>query len=337
MPDDTDLLKATSAYAVERPWRSWWCVLSTLLLLGLSLYGIYLNQLLWLDILFSVLSGLLLVRMFVIYHDHQHGAILRESRIGRVLMWCYGIFTLAANSVWKDSHNYHHANNSKLRGAHIGSYPIMTADKFVKKTAAEKRKYLFMRHPLTILFGYVFIFHLGMCLVPFLNKPKRHFDCIIACVFHVMLCVLTVVFLGWLALLFMLIIPFFIMSAFAAYFFYAQHNFPGASFVRTADWSYVGAAMRSTSFMKLNPLLHWFSANIGYHHIHHLNARIPFYRLPEVMADFEELQQPLCTSLWPWEIWRCLRLKVCDINSGKLIPLSELPQVADQDERTESR
>ena len=36
--------------------------------------------------------------------------------------------------------------------------------------------------------------------------------------------------------------------------------------------------------------MHWVTANIGYHHIHHLNARIPFYRLPEAKAAIAELQ-----------------------------------------------
>jgi len=68
----------------------------------------------------------------------------------------------------------------------------------------------------------------------------------------------------------------------------------------------------------------WFTANIGYHHLHHLNSRIPFYRLPEVMAAFPELQSPKTTSLRPGEILRCLRLKVWDPEAQRMVGLAEI-------------
>ena len=83
------------------------------------------------------------------------------------------------------AHNHHHNHNSKLRGSQIGSFPIMTKAQFLKSSQGERTKYLFMRHPLTILFGYIFVFLYGMCLYPFLNHPQKHYDCLIALVVHV--------------------------------------------------------------------------------------------------------------------------------------------------------
>jgi hypothetical protein len=73
--------------------------------------------------------------------------------------------------------------------------------------------------------------------------------------------------------------------------------------------------------MKMNPFMAWVTANIGYHHVHHLNARIPFYRLPEVMKALPELQAAKTTSLHPVEIWRCLRLKVWDVPAQRMVCL----------------
>ena len=89
------------------------------------------------------------------------------------------------------------------------------------------------------------------------------------------------------------------------------------------DWDYADAALKSSSFMRLNPIMRWFTANIGFHHVHHLNSRIPFYRLPEVMADMKELQSPGTTSLWPREIYRCLSLKLWDCDKGRLVTFAE--------------
>jgi omega-6 fatty acid desaturase (delta-12 desaturase) len=76
--------------------------------------------------------------------------------------------------------------------------------------------------------------------------------------------------------------------------------------------------------MKMNPVMRWFLANIGYHHIHHLNPLIPFYRLPEVYAAIPELRQAKTTSLWPWDVVRSLRLKVWDPVTQRMIGRREL-------------
>ena len=266
----------------------------------------------------SVLTGLLYLRLFVIYHDQQHGAILLRSKLAECFMRVFGILILSPSSVWRSSHNHHHSHNSKLRGSHIGSFPIMTSAQFLKSSKGVRFKYLFMRHPLTILFGYVFIFLHGMCLYPCFNDPWEHADCFIAFVLHITIGAALVWLLGWPALFLTLIIPHFIASAIGSYLFYAQHNFPGVSFSDNAGWTYEKAALESSSFMKMGPVMRWFTANIGYHHIHHLNARIPFYRLPEATAGIPELQTPKTTSLHPAEIIRCLRLKVWDVEAQQM-------------------
>jgi len=140
---------------------------------------------------------------------------------------------------------------------------------------------------------------------------------------HIVIGVLLTVLFGWLSLLLTLIIPVFIAGAIGSYLFYAQHNFPGVSFNAAAGWTYEKAALESSSFLKTDFLMRWFTANIGYHHIHHLNARIPFYRLPEVLENIAELQTPKTTSLNPIEIFRCLRLKVWDVESQQMIGLAQ--------------
>jgi omega-6 fatty acid desaturase (delta-12 desaturase) len=239
-------------------------------------------------------------------------------------MRIFGILTLSPSSVWRSSHNYHHNHNSKLRSAHIGSFPVMTKAQYLKSTPGERRIYLFTRHPFTILFGYVFIFLHGMCLYPFLNTPRKSLDCGVAFLIHILIGASLFCFLGWQAWLLTQVIPHFVASAIGSYLFYAQHNFPTVSFEDREGWTYEKAALESSSFMKTSPVMAWFTGNIGYHHIHHLNARIPFYRLPEVFRAMPELQNPKTTTLNPVEIFHCLRLKVWDVETQQMVPL---PQV----------
>src|SRR3984885_13409009 len=304
MRSGKDLIIATKPFAVDSTVKSWWCILSTSFLLVLCMAGTIWNFALPWKIVCSILSGLLILRMFVIYHDQQHKAILPKSRLADGVMRLYGLFTLSPVSIWTSSHNHHHNHNSKLRGSHIGSFPIMTRANYVKSSRMKRFNYLLMRHPLTILFGYFLVFLHGMCIYPFFNKPREHYDCLVAIVLHLAIAVTIFYFFGWLALLLTLAIPCFVADAIGAYLFYAQHNFPGVSFNDNAGWTYDKAALESSSYMRTGPLMGWFTANIGYHHVHHLNARIPFYRLPEVLRALPELRCPKTTSLHPMDIIR---------------------------------
>jgi omega-6 fatty acid desaturase (delta-12 desaturase) len=224
------IILATKPYAVDSSARSWGYVISTALLLGAVVAGTIWNFHLAGRLACSVLAGLLLLRLFVIYHDQQHEAILSGSRLAEALMRVFGIVALSPSSVWRSSHNHHHTHNSKLRGSHIGSFPIMTKAQYLKSSKATRFNYLFMRHPLTILFGYVFVFLHGMCVYPSFTKLREHFDCLIALLWHVLLAATILWYFGWLALLLCLVIPHFIASGIGSYLFYAQHNFPGVSF-----------------------------------------------------------------------------------------------------------
>src|SRR5665213_2401964 len=254
------LILETKPFARDFYWRSWWVILSTAFLLAVATGGTLFRFPLAVRLACSLMAGLLSLRLFVIYHDQQHHAILPKSRLAEFLMRIFGLWALSPSSIWRSSHDHHHKHNSKLRGSDIGSFPIMTKEQFLKSRRGARFSYLFVRHPLTILFGYVFIFLFGMCLNPFIHYPRKHFDCLIAMVAHVAIAAALVIFGGWPTLLLTLMIPFFITYAVATYFFYAQHNFPGVSFNDQGGWTYEKAAMESSSFMRTGRIMGWFTA-----------------------------------------------------------------------------
>lgn len=303
---------ATKPYAREQRGKSWWYTLSTLCLLIAALTATAVIPFLLLRIACSVLAGLLISRMFVIYHDYLHHTILKDSVIAECIMTVFGIYMLAPTSIWKRSHDHHHQHNSKLYSASIGSYPVATVKGFRSMSRRDRTTYLFIRHPLTMFFGYLFMFMFGMCVNSFMASPKRHYDALIALVLHIGALVVVTLTAGWVTCLLVVLIPVFIACGLGAYLFYAQHNFPGVIFNTKEDWCYDKAALLSSSHMVMSPVMAWFTGNIGLHHIHHLNARIPFYRLPEVFASIPELQVATTTSLGWKDVRACLKLKVWD-------------------------
>jgi len=313
------IILATKPFAKENRAKSWLYTISTLLLLIAALFGTVYNFHWSLKIASSLLAGLVIVRLFVIYHDHQHKAILDKSPLATFIFTLFGFYVLAPTGIWSASHDYHHKNNCKLFSASIGSYPIYTKHKFDNLSAGEKRHYLFIRHPLTILFGYIFTFMYGMCIKSMINRFSKNIDSLVGLILHISYQVTVFYFLGWQTWILMCAIPHFISGAMGSYLFYAQHNFPTVTFVGNEEWTYEGAALDSSSFMKLNKAMHWFTANIGYHHIHHMNSRIPFYRLPEVWDAVPEMRTAKTTSLKIKDIWACLKLKVWDFDNKKMV------------------
>lgn len=325
MRSGKELLAASKTYAYEYKLRSWVEVLLTIALSGLAMFVTLLAPIsIWFKIPISIVNGLLYVRLFVIYHDYQHRAILQNSTIAIWLMRAVGVYVLAPEMVWKRTHEYHHNNNSKLSISGIGSYPTVSTKRYITLTKKQKLIYLINRHPATILLGYITLFIYWLNLKSFVQSPSKHLDSLLALVVHFAigfaiwyLFGTALVILGW-------IVPFSITFGMGAYLFYCQHNFPGATFRENQDWTYDNAALSSTSYMVMNPVMHWFTGNIGYHHVHHLNSRIPFYKLYDVMQDMPELQNVGKTSWKLNDMIACFKLKLWDAEKGKMIPLREL-------------
>ena len=319
-----ELLMATKAYAKEIRWKSWYTMLSTLLLLVGSIVATLFIPYLPVRIATSVFTAMMLSRFFIIFHDYQHHTILRNAPLAEGIFTVFGIYMVTPPSIWKRSHDHHHNNNAKLYSASIGSYPIMTKQKFLEATPAERFEYLAVRHPLNMFFAYFTTFNYGMCIQSLLSNPKKHWDSAVVLAIHHGIGVLFFVYFGWLSWLLAFFLPFFLSHMLGAYLFYAQHNFPTATYRNNVDWNYVDAAIESSSYMPMNPFMQWVTANIGFHHIHHLNSKIPFYRLPEAMAGIPELQQARKTLLTPSAIVACLKLKVWDSEQNRMIGFDEI-------------
>ncbi len=316
------LTLATRKFSKENKVKSLYLSLSTFIFLVTSLCLTITFDNVIISLLFSILSGLLSLRMFVIYHDYLHEAILPKSKFARVMFTVFGMYILVPRRVWKSSHDFHHRNNSKLHKTHIGSFPVVTKSSFIRSSKIEKKRYLWTRHPLFILSGYVFTFIIGMCLKPLKSNFIKHIDSFYALAFHFSLQAFILLLFGFQSWILFSIIPNFIAGAIGTYLFYVQHNFPEVKLKSGKDWAYESAALESSSFIKMSRIMQWFTANIGYHHIHHLNSRIPFYRLPEVMNEFEELQKPKTTTFKMKDIMQCLSLKLWDEESKKMIGLN---------------
>ena len=324
------LIRDTKPFSEEDVPTTWRLLATTLLAFAVA-WSVAMFAPLWpVQAAAGVVAGLVVVRVFIFFHDWLHGAVFRDSRLGAAVMTVFGWYVLVPPNVWQETHDYHHRNNARMLGASIGSYPTVTTSMWRLMTPSQRRWYAFARHPLTMLFGYVTLFIGGMCTAAFLRNPKENWRGPAALVLHL----LSVAAVGWFvspaAAFFGMVLPHLVADAAGAYLFYAQHNFPGIELRDRRAWTYHHAALRCSSMFDMSPLMHWFTGNIGYHHVHHLNHKIPFYRLPEAMAAIPELQNPGRTS-WAWsDVQACLRLKLWDSDKGRMVSWEELRDIEQQ-------
>ena len=136
-----------------------------------------------------------------------------------------------------------------------------------------------------------------------------------------MLCLGCLIFNSW----FYLLIQILIMSVAASlgvWLFYVQHQFEDAYWVKGDEWDYTTAAMEGSSFYKLPKILQWFSGNIGFHHIHHLNPMIPNYNLERC-----HLSDPYFEKVPPMNILTSLKsinYRLWDEDANKMIGFRQL-------------
>jgi omega-6 fatty acid desaturase (delta-12 desaturase) len=312
-------MMAVKPFASELRTRSWWHLVSTFLVLFAAASLAAVASWWPLRLAASLMTGLTLVRAFILFHDLHHGAIFRGSPLAKAILNAYGLVLLTPPRVWRDTHNYHHAHTARTHGAQRGSFRLLTVAQWHAAGRGERLAYRVERHPLTILLGYVTVFVLALCLGPVLRRPRRYWDSGLALLAHGAVGASLWLLGGPGVFLFAFFIPFLVADAFGAYLFYAQHTFEGVVVPDPAEWNHTEASLEACSYLRLGPVMRWFTGNIGYHHVHHLNPRVPFYRLPGAMAAIPELARPTTITLGVRTVIRSFRLKLWDPEQGRMV------------------
>jgi omega-6 fatty acid desaturase (delta-12 desaturase) len=110
-------------------------------------------------------------------------------------------------------------------------------------------------------------------------------------------------------------------AAIGVWLFYVQHQFEHTTWDEEREWNLHEAALYGSSHYDLPAWLHWFTANIGVHHVHHLCSRIPYYRLPQVLRDHPEFRAVSRVTLL--ESLGCVRLVLWDEKQRRLVTFRE--------------
>jgi omega-6 fatty acid desaturase (delta-12 desaturase) len=280
----------------------------------------------WLSLLLAIPTAAFLVRLFMIQHDCSHDAFFGNRAANTWAGRMIGVLTLTPFGAWRRSHSLHHASSGNLDQRGIGDITTLTVEEYRSRSTWGRLLYRAYRHPLVMFgIGPAYLFLLQHRLPVGLMRGHGVAPWVSAMGTNLAIAVVALVAIWAMGLstFLMLHLPVAVLAASAGvWLFYVQHQFEDTSWERTGEWSHADAALHGSSHYVLPPVLRWFSANIGAHHVHHLSSRIPFYRLPEVLRDHPELND--LGRLTLRESLGCVKLVLWDEAERRLIPFAGL-------------
>jgi acyl-lipid omega-6 desaturase (Delta-12 desaturase) len=339
-------------------------VLMTLALLALVWYAAVLSVdvSLGLTVPAVLLLSLLSLRVFTLMHECGHGSLFRSQRLNRAFGFLLGVVSGMPQYVWSRHHAYHHTHNGDWE-KYRGLYTTMSVDEYAAMTGAQQRLYrgkcsiafapvagliyVILNPRFTWLKGSIdFVWHLarGKLARPNLSikeqvatfrtrywqSPKEYWHMFWNNVVLLSIWVLMCGAFGTVRFFTIYLISAALAGGAGVVLFTVQHNFRHSYASDTRHWDYETGAIEGTSFLILPRWLNWFTANIGYHHVHHLSARIPNYRLVGCHNEYRSFFGDV-TRVNLSQVPKALKYILWDTRAQRIISVAEYRQQMNQE------
>jgi omega-6 fatty acid desaturase (delta-12 desaturase) len=299
---------------------------------------------LWITAAATLAISVLMMRLFSLMHDCGHGSLFRTRSINRAVGFLFGVATGMPQYVWSQHHRYHHQTNGNWE-KYRGALNTLTVDQYEALSGFRQWVYRSTRHiAIMPLAGFIYLIFnprfnwikgsLSLLLHVLRGKGAATFKTRYWKTFkeYRHQSANNVVLAAWGTLMCWAIGP---VAFFAIYLisnslaggagialFTIQHNFAGAYASEDADWDIDEGTISGTSFLILPRWLNWATADIAYHHVHHLSASIPSYSLAACHAANAHLFTSV-RRIALWEIPRNLKCLLWDAKSRRIISFGE--------------
>jgi acyl-lipid omega-6 desaturase (Delta-12 desaturase) len=263
-----------------------------------------------------------LVRTFIVFHDCTHGSYLPSKRANMWLGRAVGLLVFTPFASWRHEHAVHHATAGDLDRRGGGDVATMTVTEYQALARRGRLAYRLFRNPL-VMFGLGPIFALVVQprLVSRSARPRIQRSVIATNLALAALVGALCWLIGWREYLLVQAPTIMLAGAAGIWLFYVQHQFEDVYWENGERWSYADAALRGSSYLRLPKVLQFFTGNIGLHHVHHMNARIPNYNLQRAHDEnpiFHGVPTLSCA-----DGIRAIRLKLYDEDRGRLVTFAE--------------
>ncbi len=280
----------------------------------------------WLTLALGIVNSFFMVRIFIIQHDCGHQSFLPSETANNIIGRICAFFSFIPFRYWAKSHSFHHAHNAKLwEHQEIGDIWTMTVDEYRAASKGTRIWYRIYRSPL-ILFVIGPVYYLlvpsRLPLITMKGWTKERRSIWRTNIYLVLVYAILGYLIGYGTML-KIFGPILVMfSIIAIWFFYVQHQHNPNYKMPKDKWDYLIAAIKGSTYYKLPKLMHWLTGNIGFHHIHHLNSKIPNYNLARCHHE-NPVFDKIAVKMTFIESFKCAFHKLWDEEKQKMISFRE--------------
>jgi acyl-lipid omega-6 desaturase (Delta-12 desaturase) len=272
----------------------------------------------WLAVGLGMVATVFLVRMYSLFHDLTHNSLFQSRAANRRWGHLLGFLLFTPYRWWQRQHSLHHAHTGNLDARGPGEIYTMTLAEYQSASRVRRLGYRAYRNPLLMLL-------VGPALVFLFERrfPQRGMTRPILLSVLATNLALALWAIGWSAVVgwetYLLIQGTTLVAggAVAAWMLYIQHQYEETYYESAEAWRFELAALQGSSYLALPRALAWVVGNANYHHVHHLSARIPNYRLRAAHEGHPLFSRtPVVT---PRGSIRAFGLKLWDEERGSLV------------------
>ena len=275
----------------------------------------------WITLGLAVINAFFLVRIFIIQHDCGHYSFFKKREVNNVVGYICSFFSSIPYDYWAKSHGFHHGHCGQLEHREIGDIHTMTVKEYRESSTWQRIGYRIFRHPI-VMFGfgplYYLLIPLRLPMVPLKGWKKAKRSQLINNVAMFLVYVGFALLIGWDKFLLVQVPITVFFGSIAVWFFYVQHQHEETYKQWKDQWEYLLAAIKGSTYYKLPRVINWMTGNIGFHHIHHLNPKIPNYNL-EKCAKENPILDKYVTKLTLWQSFKCMFNHLWDEENERMI------------------
>lgn len=244
----------------------------------------------WLSIVFWIPMGIILCRFFVLEHDAGHQSLFKKRMHNRLSGAVLGFFTMIPSDLWNHIHDVHHGvvGNLEQRKRNPELW-TMTCNEFKKANWRKKMLYRFAR---SIFMRLILTPALWIIVprIPLIHLGRKIF---VSILIHNLLYGILFYWLHKNEILFSFVVvylvPLYLFNFLASVFFYLQHQYEQTKWKNDQIWNLYDSSIHGSSYLISNRLFTWISGNVGCHHVHHLNTKIPHYNLQQATKTINSM------------------------------------------------
>src|SRR5688572_4312257 len=277
----------------------------------------------WLAVALGLVATVFLMRMYSLFHDLTHNSLFGSRAANRAWGHLLGFLLFTPYRWWQRQHSLHHANSGNLDARGPGEIYTMTAAEYEAASPLRRLGYRLYRNPLLMLFvgpALVFLFERRF---PRKGMTRRVLASVVATNLALVgWAIGWSLVLGWGTYLLIQGTTLVAGGAVAAWMLYIQHQYEETYYQAGDEWQFELAALQGSSYLKLPGPLTWAVGNANYHHVHHLSAKIPNYRLRAAHDSHPMFRRTPVVTLR--SSIRTFRLKLWDTETESLVPFPRL-------------